>query len=234
MRCRNCGWENNLGAIQCEKCKAPLSNSMADFISAPSVDQENLKKTIRQGAASANNEPQVLQCPVCGYHYNSEMGACPNCGKVKTPNTPPTSNMSGDFNDKQVLRCPACHEPVPANAKFCSHCGKPFKEGTINPWARPQSQASCSLTPIQWENEDVQPQSIKYTGDSIVLNRENTDPDNHSITSHEQAILTNEKGVWYIEDKSVQQTTYIHISKKTPLEDGDVILLGNRRFVFKK
>lgn len=30
MRCRNCGWENDLGALKCDKCNAPLNGSMVD------------------------------------------------------------------------------------------------------------------------------------------------------------------------------------------------------------
>ena len=66
-----------------------------------------------------------------------------------------------------------------------------------------------------------------------MLNRANTDPNNQSITSKEQAVLTFEDGAWYLEDRSDQKTTYVHAGRKTRLESGDIIILGNRRFEFK-
>ena len=109
--------------------------------------------------------------------------------------------------------------------------------GTVNPWAQPQyvdEMANCTLTPIAWDNERLDSVDIQFTGDTVVLNRDNTDPNNSSITSKTQAVLSYEDGAWYVEDKSQMQTTFKHISKKTLLEDGDVLLLGNRRFIFNK
>ena len=74
---------------------------------------------------------------------------------------------------------------------------------------------------------------MRFTGENIVLNRDNTDPGNPSITSRVQAELTFEDGAWYLLDKSALRTTFVHAGRKTKLEDGDVILLGNRRFIFK-
>lgn len=74
---------------------------------------------------------------------------------------------------------------------------------------------------------------ISYSGTEIALNRANTDPNNQTITSREQAVLICEGGSWYIEDRSEQHTTLIRITKRTKLESGDVIVLGNRLFEFK-
>ena len=75
-------------------------------------------------------------------------------------------------------------------------------------------------------------QPISYSGDTIVLTRSNTDPNNNSITSKEQAVLTHDGNDWFIENKSEQETTFIKVSKKTKLTAGDVIILGNRLFEF--
>ena len=106
--------------------------------------------------------------------------------------------------------------------------------GTVNPWSKPQDRKVCSLTPVAWEDEVETPGQNRYSGSMIVLNRDNTDPGNNTITSKEQALLTFEDGAWYLEDRSSQQTTYLHVSRKMKLEDGDIVILGNRRFLFKK
>jgi predicted component of type VI protein secretion system len=58
------------------------------------------------------------------------------------------------------------------------------------------------------------------------------DPDNNTITSKTQAIFEFRDGGWYLTDKSEQQTTFIRASGTVKLEKGDVILMGNRKFIF--
>lgn len=240
MRCRNCGWENDLGALKCEKCNAPLNGSMVDNHQSSRREDDGhseqfLNKTVRECDALHDINDNLIKCSACGYLYSSEMENCPNCGKSGSNHLSQKSqNNNGNKIGEGLIKCPICHEMVPSKFSFCANCGKPFKMGTVNPWAKPQNGASCSLTPMAWEEENLLPKTIKYSGNSIILNRDNTDPNNNSITSKEQAILTYEDGVWFIEDKSQMQTTYLHVSKKTKLEDGVIIILGNRRFIFKK
>lgn len=95
------------------------------------------------------------------------------------------------------------------------------------------SNKFCTLRPIAWEGEDVNYNPITYSGDTIILNRSNTDANNNSITSREQAILTCEEGEWYIENRSDLRTTFIRVNGKIKLNSGDIIVLGNREFEFK-
>lgn len=240
MRCRNCGWENDLSNSRCVKCDAPLSGPIID--DDMSLNENNnynvLKGTVREsglGIANDRADNEIGICSKCNYPYNPEMGACPNCGHdVNDNKKEPIVNTHDQDN---LIQCPFCEEMVPSKFKFCANCGKPFKMGTVNPWAKPQQEekiVNCTLTPIAYENENFDAIDIQFTGESIALNRDNTDPNNSSITSKVQAILSCENDVWYIEDKSQMQTTFKHISKKTQLEDNDVILLGNRRFIFNK
>lgn len=91
----------------------------------------------------------------------------------------------------------------------------------------------CTLKRIAWEGEDVNYNPVTYSGDTIILNRANTDANNNSITSKEQAVLTCENGEWYIENRSELRTTYIRVNGKIKLNSGDTIFLGNREFEFK-
>jgi len=67
---------------------------------------------------------------------------------------------------------------------------------------------------------------------SIELNRSNLDPGNSSITGKVQAELTYEDGTWRMKDRSELQTTFLLASTPTPLKDGDILLLGDRKFIF--
>lgn len=86
---------------------------------------------------------------------------------------------------------------------------------------------------IPHENEGEY-DSITYQGEQTVLNRANTEHNNMYITSKQQAVIVNENGKWYIEDKSELQTTYLYVSGKREIHSGDIILLGNRRFIFEE
>lgn len=239
MRCKNCGWDNSNNSIRCEKCNAPLNGSMGsnnNEVRGPIVSENSLKKTVRESSdINPIHKNGLKKCPFCGYLYNSEIAVCPNCGKNdKIQETKNNDSSSQNIVEEGMVVCPTCHENVPSKFNFCANCGQPFGKHTINPWAKPQSsEKQCSLSPIPWEGEESKGQTQRYSGSSIILNRANTDPNNNSITSKEQALLSYESGVWYIEDKSRQQTTYLHVSKKTHIEDGDIIILGNRRFIFK-
>ena len=93
---------------------------------------------------------------------------------------------------------------------------------------------SFVLKPIKRANERHELEELEFEGKSVSLNRDNTEAGNLSITSREQAIITNVDGHWYIEDKSEQKTTFVQAANRIELNDGDLILLGNRLFEFHK
>lgn len=207
MRCKNCGWENEAGRMTCEKCSAPLSETSGNCES-PSIS--NLKGTIPEGRVF-DHSPQThgedagqtpSNCPSCNYPLGRGISVCPMCG---------SSAVAGRQN------APAAASPA---------------LGTVNPWASPQNNANCTLRPLAWDNENSEHAARSYSGQSVMLNRDNTDPGNPTITSQVQAEMVFEDGAWYICDKSAQQTTYVHAGRKTRLEKGDIIILGNRRFEF--
>ena len=67
-----------------------------------------------------------------------------------------------------------------------------------------------------------------------MLNRDNTDPKNPTITSRQQAIISFRDGKWNIEDKSEYQTTFVQASSQIELKSGSLILLGNQLYRFEK
>lgn len=73
--------------------------------------------------------------------------------------------------------------------------------------------------------------TIACSGDSFELTRDNTNPDDRTISSH-QAVLTHDSDGWYIEDCSTYQTTSIVARRRMRLESGDIVVLGSSRFVF--
>jgi len=75
--------------------------------------------------------------------------------------------------------------------------------------------------------------SFTYQQQPIELNRDNLEPDNNSITGKVQAELSYENETWLLKDRSDLQTTFLAVAENTPLKDGDIILFGDRKFIFR-
>lgn len=231
MRCKNCGWENPPEKQKCEKCNAPLNGSMAE--NTPSEQNSPVLETLETTVYESNKavldnmgHANIVACPICKYPTNSNMNVCPSCGHVLKTTPDPISPDS-------MKKCRKCNNPLPNEAKFCPNCGTTTQMTTVDSWYTPQQGSFCTLKPIAWRGEEAQYNPITYSGEIITLNRSNTDPNNNTITSKEQAILIRENNAWYIEDRSEQHSTLIRIKRKMRLESGDVIVLGNRMFEFK-
>lgn len=214
MRCMNCGWENPDNLTKCEKCNSPL-NVNRSLGHKPVMEQggreevSSLKGTISERRVFEDSIPEVKnpECPECGYPLRVGMKHCPNCGAdVERP-----------------IKAPTKPQPV-SEKKF---------NATVNPWANPNAGRCFTLKPVPWDNERTEPSELSFVGDSIELNRANTDPSNNTITSKVQAEISYVNGRWLLKDRSSQGTTYVHAGKEIILEDGAVIMLGNRKFVFK-
>lgn len=90
-----------------------------------------------------------------------------------------------------------------------------------------------SLSPVQKVNEPTKRPDLNFEGQETILNRSNADPENLTITSRQQASIALKNGKWTLTDLSDQQTTFVHPRKDGyELHEGDIILLGNRLFVF--
>ena len=74
---------------------------------------------------------------------------------------------------------------------------------------------------------------LVFDSSKAVLNRDNTIKDNMTITSKEQAEIKLENGEWFIVDKSEKQTTFVRPAGAMKLNKGDVILLGDTKFIFE-
>ena len=173
-------------------------------------ETSSMKSTVREADMPILNQNSGNECPHCGYPIRPETKSCPNCGRT----------LKEESANRFV---------PPVNPSGFAH----GVGATVNPWSNPVNVTSFSLQPVAWENEQNDIAHIQFIGEKVELNRENTDPTNNTITSKTQAEITSEDGKWFIVDKSAQQTTFVQASRKIELCDGDTIVLGNRKFVFK-
>lgn len=207
MRCTNCGWENPDDYLKCEKCNSKLSNAQSGGMRRPVGP--------REGTVPSSTIPE-------GVPFDS-------------PTTPDTS---GGTEETIIDGNPIVIDIKPPK-KVDDGPNPGYQGGTIGPWNTPGQNwipvAYCKLTPVIFPGENPRhaPSEVSIKGDTN-LNRENLDKDNPTITTKVQAALTNKDGKWYIQDKSAQKTTFVHAGDPIQLKDGDIILMGNRTFIFNE
>ena len=218
MRCKNCGWPNRPEGTICSKCGSPLEASQASPVSQ---QPSSPNQTVREGDIfAATSQPNI--CAKCGYPLRPGLQKCPNCNsEIGTGTNHGVSSQSSDNSNSRSIRRPTVVDV-------------PNIHGTVNVWTEGAIGLTPSfiLSPVKRNGERRQPDEIELEGESVVLNRDNTDPGNLSITSRVQATITRKDDKWFIEDKSEQKTTFVQASSPQELHDGDIILLGNRLFVF--
>lgn len=247
MRCKNCGWDNPNGVTTCEKCNSPLDFGYEErnsYSPTPNYGPRDLRKTVMEtdvfGSNSMegqNNEVSTLTCPECGYPLRQNVTICPQC------NRPIVRNFENPGHYRQTvieqpaaptIQAPSSQPAYAPQQSVAKHAPQSIK-GTVNPYLESvQEEPSFTLVPIARANEKKVPEANQFEGAAVTLTRENTEKDNPTITSSEQAEITFEHEKWYIQDKSTQKTTFVCAKNKIELEDGDIILLGTRLFEFHK
>lgn len=247
MRCKNCGWPNKPNETVCTKCHSPLTADDDNVEQQPyaggDAGSAPLNKTVRedevfgpsarsfhdakeeyqQQESHRQQEETVGQCPKCGYPVRQEAERCPNC------NFTLRRSAAAAQDDSHVA--PTTSRRATRLNDGSNSGGK--HRGTINPYLMSlQLDPTFTLKPLRRVNERHDYEEQEYEGDEVVLTRDNTEANNPSITSREQAVVRREGDHWVIEDRSEQKTTFVCAAHKIELHDGDIILLGNRLFEF--
>lgn len=219
MRCQFCGWDNPEGKDHCEKCNKPLegtrsadSNAKAQMIQIDGLTyaSSNPKATMRENMMQAGQAvgQAAAVCPECGFTLRN--GECANCGYVSEGKQPSAQAVA---------------EPSRPTSRFDAR-------KTMRPQRKGEKEQKFTLTPISEETGQPEGGPIAYEGNEIMLNRDNTDPKNPTITSRQQAMVSFKDGKWNIEDKSEYQTTFVQASSQIELKSGSLILLGNQLYRF--
>ena len=209
---------------------------------------------IQQGVPMGQNGAQASQgCPYCGYPVMGNFSSCPNCGATlsqspaqpvpfaQQPMQPTPASQNGtkrlvnvEVDINQEVKCDKCGTMVSTDFKFCPKCGERIHMPTVRVIRRkPAPAPHCHLTLIPEEDEQMVAVKKDYEGTSVILTRENTEPDNRTITSKEQAELSFEGGKWFMLNKSELGSTYLEANRKLELQPGDIVVLGDRRFKFE-
>lgn len=224
--------------LKCPKCGYPVTDK---FTSCPNCGADFSGKKEESDAESQEKEATM--------EFSQQVEQ-----KNKEHNTNSTIKLEGSptSENDEVSNfcniCENCKKEIPIAFSFCPHCGTKIaqktikgirhKKRTINKeLSTPEKKQDpvdmhFGLTLVPEENEQQEAITKQYEGPNVSLNRKNTEPDNYTITSKEQAVLSFEEGNWFIENRSKFDSTLLVINRKIELQSGDIIMLGDRRFKF--
>ena len=140
--------------------------------------------------------------------------------------------------DELIYKCPECGYLLRSGSNECPNCRNkvrqknPLKNEESNQskvvWNINESEFRIGLCDKNGQISDAK----SYTTDDIILGREELFPGNNNI-SRLHIHITNEDGNWYIEDVSSTHQTFLIVKKKTRIENGDILVLGNKFFCFE-
>lgn len=230
----DCGYPLLPGMQVCPKCHQPVAGAATPPPPPPTIS--DAKKTV-----VISNPTQPVQD---GGPKVTERFASPNQGGY---NPKKTERFVTPGNSEGTVDMPQNSTPASSAKKTERFVSPGYQSGGVNKKTvnihqvqpaqsretQPVATPHCSLKPLARTGETTElPAKHDYENAKVVLNRQNTDPENLSITSKQQAVLTFENGKWYIEDKSAYKTTYIRVTQKTELHNGDIVAMGDREFEF--
>lgn len=137
-----------------------------------------------------------------------------------------------------MIQCNNCGYPVIMGMHTCPNCLAEMPEDVIAPPPAVVEEYDedeipiCALRPISQHGESYMPEEVYDEGAEVMLARHNTVPHDQTIDDEEQACLFFSDGHWFIEDRSCDNSTYVHAGAGIKLEPGDIIKMGDRLFEF--
>jgi hypothetical protein len=243
-KCGECGWPNNAdGASDCEKCGASLSGGSSASVPPPSpqAGSSDAKKTMMGGGQQLPDTSQAKKTVMGSGQQMPSWDA--SGGGASASNT--SSQASGD------LTCGKCgfyplRAPVAA-ASPCPNCGfaggpgqaaQPAQGGGIS---KADMKKTLAFSEVFFEAPEKTPKFTllendrverPFEGKEVSVGRENIDANNFSI-SGQHALFEHIDGKWVVSNQSSNGVTLVQVKGKAEIQDGDLILIGNKLFRFK-
>lgn len=175
----------------------------------------------------SKNEPTLLECLYCEADLTRVKITDEETEKMWEENATATPSSS---DKTTMVRVCDCGKKNPANARKCQTCGEDISDITPTPDDVPENAPVNTPTYIL-SSLDGQ-YAYKVSGDETIIGRENSMSDYLAVKSYvsrAHARLTITDGVFYIENLSGTNFTYVNnkkIVEKTELKNGDELGLG--------
>ena len=206
------------------------------------------RQAIFGGAEQPGREGGLVECPYCNYPANRLVEDCPSCGKpMKAEEVGqgevgqgPKSERRQRSDEEGRRRSDGAGEAArsgeAANTGGIGERTRPMRAETIDPFRNRQivrtTQQEMVLEKVGRPDETSELIKFKAAGDQVTVNRANLDEGNFTITGKIQATFTFRDNKWWLQDASELKTTFIQVKEPRELKDGDIVLMGDRRFIF--
>ena len=255
MRCDNCGWNNPDGLTKCQKCNQELKQ-------APAPVQNNFNQTVLDPSRNRSEVQEGSQvfCPGCGYPLSEGVTVCPNCGTAasvaepapsqysKTVRVLPENLLSEEKPKQEALK--ATVREIPQHLLDNTKTVRVLPEELLQDEA-PVQQAAPQPMPVQPEPvpapapvpafrlvpmdnfDGLTPAALSFSGEAVSLGRKDVVAGDASIAEDVHAAFEFADGQWSVSDKSGKASTYVCTSRKIQLQPGDIVVIGNRRYIFE-
>ena len=242
--------------IQQEKKSAPASASGAPFLgtitdgspgrSVPPVFGGTIPDSQYQPSAAGDQQPPGSQRQANNPHPPGVLPGNSRPAEDPQQDIPKSCPKCRYENSRHATICVICKTPLATTAAKAAQPTVPERapvrpnttgSGTIDPYRmKTQAPPACYLQLVPREKEKLDTagahKEFISADEPIQLNRNNLEEKNNSITSKVQAELLYEDGKWYLSDRSEFRTTFINVNERIELKEGDIILMGDRKFTF--
>ena len=251
MRCDNCGWSNPEGLTKCQKCNQELTPSVSVAPVASPASSNSMNQTVIDSSrhGGAQQQPSTC-CEKCGYPLSSISAFCPNCGaQMKKEESDPArmyastvrvlpeellepshGEVQNNFVPKATVR------EIPAELMGGAGPAKTVmalpEEMIVDDELKKPAEPSFRLIPM--DNFDGAATGIKeYVGQTASVNREALLSEGAYIPEGLDVEFTYEDGQWSVVEKGGLKAVYVAAAHPVRLQPGDVIVIGNRRYLFE-
>ena len=216
MRCKICGWINPNDVEICEKCGHPVSGDATNRPTyentEPTAQEDEKASVLKQDVLSDMPQRQKSHCPNCGYPVWTDMSICPQC------KFPLQQVLGGNSEDSEGISS--------SNESSLKKTINPYLNAKKSEEKKQGPNLTLSVQRITNGGNSGHPQDKTFFGKEIRLNKQIAEaPENEEA----QVVFTLEDGQWFIEDKGSLKKTFILAVRKTPIQEGDILLVDNRQ-----
>jgi len=218
LLCEKCNYSLASYNVKCPNCGAELPGKSASkkLVEDSQVPMQEGNKTIAfsiQDDANSRNE---------GLKTVSFNGIEPQGGN-------PTIKFSlpDDEEVEVFVKNSEDSEPLPALDS---------NKTVMNIWELEDSDDSLIDEPDEASFSlitDKGKRTVNFSGDFNELNRSSLDPENNSISEQGHIKISKQGDSWMIENTAESGFTFVQLKGSTEVEDGDIIIVGNKHFIFK-
>ena len=262
MRCDYCGWINEKGSTRCMKCNQILVEKNDSTTLSTHEDLGNNNTTTGNNSCSYCSScgypiaTNSTNCPACNAPIESleytnptldtkatmrdiSMVGASSSNIMRTPvNENFATKMKKTVRDGLACAETAMATPSGESQQTIVSQTEDFKKTVLNVNIEHITEkineeiSKCRLTPLEEFGNGQNVIIIDNTPSR--LSRKDIEQNNLSIDEKEHIGIEYSDGKWYVENLSHNNNTYIRVDRKTELINGDVIVIGNKKFIFSE